>query len=144
MSTAIAARTAIRSPRAAAVAGIAFSVLLTVALALVRIAVPSDPKTVGDWLADGGRRKAVAVALNLLPFAEIAFLWFIGVVRDRIGEGEDRLFATVFLGTDCCSSPCCCPRPLSPVASCSPPTMRPSPRSSRPSGPTVTELRTPS
>ena len=99
MSTAIAARTAIRSPRAAAVAGIAFSVLLTVALALVRIAVPSDPKTAGDWLADGGRRKAVAVALNLLPFAGIAFLWFIGVVRDRIGEGEDRLFATVFLGS---------------------------------------------
>ena len=39
------------------------------------------------------------VALNLLPFAAIAFLWFIGVVRDRIGEGEDRLFATVFLGS---------------------------------------------
>jgi hypothetical protein len=37
--------------------------------------------------------------LNLLPFAAIAFLWFIGVVRDRIGEGEDRLFATVFLGS---------------------------------------------
>jgi hypothetical protein len=39
------------------------------------------------------------VALNLLPFAAIAFLWFIGVVRDRIGEGEDRFFATVFLGS---------------------------------------------
>ena len=39
------------------------------------------------------------MALNLLPFAAIAFLWFIGVVRDRIGEGEDRLFATVFLGS---------------------------------------------
>jgi hypothetical protein len=34
MSAAIEARTAIRSPRAAAVAGIVFSVLLTVALAL--------------------------------------------------------------------------------------------------------------
>ena len=43
MSAAIAARTAIRSPRAAAVAGIAFSVLLAVALALVRGAKPSDP-----------------------------------------------------------------------------------------------------
>jgi hypothetical protein len=37
--------------------------------------------------------------LNLLPFAGIAFLWFIGVVRDRIGAGEDRFFATVFLGS---------------------------------------------
>jgi hypothetical protein len=99
MSATVVARTAIRSPRAAAVAGIAFSVLLTVALALVRSAVPSDPRAAGDWLADGSRRKAVLVALNLLPFAAIAFLWFIGVVRDRIGEGEDRLFATVFLGS---------------------------------------------
>ena len=99
MSAAIPARTAIRSPRAAAVAGIAFAVLLTVALALVRCAAPSYPRTAGDWVADGGRRKAVLVALNLLPFAAIAFLWFIGVVRDRIGEGEDRLFATVFLGS---------------------------------------------
>ena len=99
MSVAIPARTAIRSPRAAAVAGIAFAVLLTVALALVRSAAPSDPRTAGDWVADGGRRKAVLVALNLLPFAAIAFLWFIGVVRDRIGDGEDRLFATVFLGS---------------------------------------------
>jgi hypothetical protein len=90
---------AIRSPRAAAVAGIIFSVLLAVALSLVRSAAPSDPDAAGDWLVDGGRRKAVVVALNLLPFAAIAFLWFIGVVRDRIGEGEDRLFATVFLGS---------------------------------------------
>jgi hypothetical protein len=97
--SAVAARTAIRSPRAAAVAGIVFSVLLTVALALVRSVTPSDPQDAGDWLADGGRRKAVVAALNLLPFAAIAFLWFIGVVRDRIGEGEDRFFATVFLGS---------------------------------------------
>lgn len=99
MSEAIAARTAIKSPRAAAVAGIVFSVLLVVALALVRSVTPSDPNDAGDWLADGSRRRAVVVALNLLPFAGIAFLWFIGVVRDRIGEGEDRFFATVFLGS---------------------------------------------
>jgi hypothetical protein len=41
----------------------------------------------------------VAIALNLVPFAGIAFLWFIGVLRDRIGEREDRFFATVFLGS---------------------------------------------
>jgi hypothetical protein len=32
-----------------------------------------------------------------VPFAGIAFLWFIGVVRERLGEIEDRLFSTVFL-----------------------------------------------
>jgi hypothetical protein len=34
-----------------------------------------------------------------VPFAGIAFLWFIGVLRDRLGEREDRFFATVFLGS---------------------------------------------
>ena len=34
-----------------------------------------------------------------MPFAGIAFLWFIGVVRDQIGAVEDRLFSTVFLGS---------------------------------------------
>ena len=51
----------------------------------------------GAWLA--GNWNTIDLALNLLPFAGIAFLWFIGVVRDRIGEYEDRLFATVFLGS---------------------------------------------
>ena len=41
----------------------------------------------------------MSVGLNLVPFAGIAFLWFIGVVRDRIGRLEDRFFATVFLGS---------------------------------------------
>jgi hypothetical protein len=40
----------------------------------------------------------VLVALNLVPFAGIAFLWFIGVLRDRIGAREDRFFATVGSG----------------------------------------------
>jgi hypothetical protein len=88
-----------RTPRAAAVAGILFSVLLSAALILVRLAVPRDPQEAGGWLTDDGKRNAVILALNLLPFAGIAFLWFIGVVRDRIGQGEDRLFATVFLGS---------------------------------------------
>jgi hypothetical protein len=68
-------------------------------MVLIRLGVPSDPNDAGDWLADGSKRDAVVLALNLLPFAGIAFLWFIGVVRDRIGAGEDRFFATVFLGS---------------------------------------------
>ena len=35
----------------------------------------------------------------MVPFSGIAFLWFIGVIRDLIGEQEDRFFATVFLGS---------------------------------------------
>ncbi len=90
-------RTSLTTPRAAAVAGILFSVLLLTSLVLVRISVPADPQDAGVWLADNW--KNVALALNLLPFAGIAFLWFIGVVRDRLGDNEDRFFATVFLGS---------------------------------------------
>ena len=89
----------LRAPRAAAVAGIIFSVLLTAALVLLRVSVPAHPAVPGLWLTDSHRRATVAVALNLVPFAGIAFLWFIGVLRDRIGEREDRFFATVFLGS---------------------------------------------
>jgi hypothetical protein len=95
----LAARSALRTPRAAAVAGIVFSVLLISSLALLRLSVPADPATAGTWLTDSGRRTAVAIGLNLIPFAGIAFLWFIGVIRDRVGEREDRFFATVFLGS---------------------------------------------
>jgi len=43
--------------------------------------------------------KSISLAMNLLPFAGIAFLWFIAVVRNRLGDLEDRFFATVFLGS---------------------------------------------
>jgi hypothetical protein len=90
---------AIRTPRAAALAGIAFSVLFTTVLVLVRTTVPADPGDAGLWLSDSSRRDSVLFALGLVPFAGIAFLWFVGVLRDRVGESEDRFFATVFLGT---------------------------------------------
>ena len=45
------------------------------------------------------RCRTVALALNLVPFAGVAFLWFIGVLRDRLGTQEDRFFATVFFGS---------------------------------------------
>jgi hypothetical protein len=90
-------RARLTTPRAAAVAGILFSVLLIISLVLVRISVPADPQDAGGWLSGSG--KNVDLALNLLPFSGVAFLWFIGVVRDRLGEYEDRLFSSVFLGS---------------------------------------------
>ena len=89
----------LRTPRAAAAAGILFSLLLGLALVLITVSAPSDPAAAGAWLTDPARRRAVVIALNLVPFAGIAFLWFIGVVRDRIGQREDRFFASVFLGS---------------------------------------------
>ena len=87
----------LRAPRAAAIAGILFSVLLITSFVLLRFSVPADPLEAGAWLRT--RANTVALALNLVPFAGIAFLWFMGVLRDRLGEREDRFFATVFLGS---------------------------------------------
>src|SRR5574337_1268343 len=88
---------ALRAPRAAAIAGILFSLLLLASIALMRVSVPNDPHEAGAWLAT--RADTVELAMNLVPLAGIAFLWFIGVLRDRLGAHEDRLFATVFLGS---------------------------------------------
>ena len=90
-------RARLTTPRAAAIAGIVFSVLLIIVLVMIRLSIPADPRDAGTWLT--GDWRPIQVALNLLPFAGVAFLWFIGVVRDRLGEHEDRLFATVFLGS---------------------------------------------
>jgi len=92
-------RRELTTPRSAAIAGILFAVLLTISLVLLRLSVPRRPEDAGEWLSDPTRRRAVRWALNLVPFAGIAFLWFIGVVRDRIGAFEDRFFSTVFLGS---------------------------------------------
>jgi hypothetical protein len=85
------------APRGAAVAGIVFSALLLTAILLLRLSVPLDPLKPDAWLQMKPAR--VILALNLIPFAGIAFLWFIGVLRDRLGAFEDRFFATVFLGS---------------------------------------------
>jgi hypothetical protein len=90
-------RQGLKTPRAAAVAGIIFSVLLMTSFLLVRISVPANPLSEASGFVE--HSKTISLALNLLPFAGIAFLWFIAVLRDRVGELEDRFFATVFLGS---------------------------------------------
>src|SRR5258706_15918272 len=87
----------LKTPRAAAFAGIIFSVLWVAVFGLMRLSVPSDPFEEGAWLAEDTRY--VAIAMNLVPFAGIAFLWFVGVLRDRLGAREVQFFATGFLGS---------------------------------------------
>ncbi len=86
-----------RGRRSAALAGIVFGVLLLAALTMVRLAL-SDT-TIASLQSDSSKRALIGLSLNLVPFAGIAFLWFIGVVRDQLGDVEDRLFSTVFLGS---------------------------------------------
>lgn len=90
---------ALRQPRAAAVAGLVFGLILSAVLVLLNSAAPSSVAESGTWVTDDGRRDAVSTALALIPFAGIAFLWFIAVVRSSIGHREDRFFDTVFTGS---------------------------------------------
>jgi hypothetical protein len=86
-----------RSRRAAAVAGILFGVLLLTAMVMTRIALSDSSLDVLQ--SDLQRRNLIRWSLGLVPFAGIAFLWFIGVIREQLGSVEDRLFSTVFLGS---------------------------------------------
>ena len=90
---------ALRTPRSAAIAGMVFAVFLATSIILIRLSIARNPADAAVWLAQGGRRTLALVAINLIPFAGIAFLWFMGVIRDRMGEREDKFFATIFLGS---------------------------------------------
>lgn len=85
------------TPKSAAAAGIIFALLFATSLILIRLSLPGDLSRDMEWVAQAGER--LSIALILMPFAGIAFLWFIAVIRDRLGELEDRFFATVFFGS---------------------------------------------
>lgn len=87
----------LRAPKAAAIAGIIFAILLITSMVLLLIALPENPRDSIAWLSTN--RHNLLLALNLIPFAGIAFLWFMGVVRDYLGDKEDQFFATVFFGS---------------------------------------------
>src|SRR6476469_1986810 len=67
--------------------------------AMVMLRIALDAGGLAELRTDPGRLRLVRWSLNLVPFAGIAFLWFVGVVRDQLGDVEDRLFSTVFLGS---------------------------------------------
>ena len=89
-------RRQVRSPRSAAIAGILFALLRITSLVLISsVTVSADSYL--DWLETWS--STYSVVLLLVVFSGIAFLWFTGVIRDRIGDREDRFFATIFLGS---------------------------------------------
>ena len=91
------ARDRLKAPRAAAVAGIVFAVLYGLAMTLLSLSVPPSGLGESVWLATNANM--VSLALLVIPYSGIAFLWFIGVIRDQLADAEDRLFSTVFLGS---------------------------------------------
>jgi hypothetical protein len=59
--------TSLRTPRAAAAAGIVFSLLLGLALVLLIISAPSDTATEGAWLTDTSQRATIALRTKVIP-----------------------------------------------------------------------------
>ncbi|GAB4365957.1 MAG: hypothetical protein Kow00121_02890 [Elainellaceae cyanobacterium] len=87
----------VTAPKAAAIAGIVFSILLMISFVLFLTSLPANLRDGGTWLSTRGN--TILLGLNLVPFAGIAFLWFMGVVRDRLRSHEDRFISTVFIGS---------------------------------------------
>jgi hypothetical protein len=87
----------LRTPRAAAIAGVLFALLMGTSFVLLQISIPSGSIDASDWLEE--QAGTVTLALTLLPFAGIAYLWFMGVMRDRLGHLEDQFFSTLLFGS---------------------------------------------
>jgi len=88
----------IRSPRSAAFAGIGYSILMITGMFITASIARVRLEDITLEILESWSRKASLIIL-LVPFAGIAFLWFTGVIRDRLGELEDRFFATLFYGS---------------------------------------------
>ena len=91
----------LRSIESAAIAGVIYAVLTIVALVIFRrFPDPSLASTdIAAWYNDTANHTSLIVALNLVSMASVAFLWFVAVIRRRMGDREDRFFSTVFLGS---------------------------------------------
>jgi hypothetical protein len=85
----------------AAIAGVVYSILAVAALVLLQTFPSSfsDTEALELWFADAQNRLGLIIGVNLAAISAIAFLWFVAVIRRRMGEREDRFVATVFLGS---------------------------------------------
>jgi hypothetical protein len=91
-------RRALSSVEAAALSGFGAAVALSLAVYLIG-RQPGVSSSSDDlrWYADSGNRLTVFVGLNLAALGVVAFIWFMAVIRRRLGERADQLFATVSL-----------------------------------------------
>lgn len=94
-------RRRLRSVESAAIAGVLYAVLATIALAVLSgfpdLALSDDALTA--WFDEADHQASLILGLNLAAASSIAFLWFVAVIRRRLGEREGRFFATVFFGS---------------------------------------------
>jgi hypothetical protein len=88
------------SIEAAAVAGIVCAIGWSLALRglLASPGIDASDAEITRFYADTSNGTAALAWLQVIVFSTIAFLWFVGVIRGRLGEREPKLFGTVFLG----------------------------------------------
>jgi len=89
------------SIEAAAIAGVVCAVGWSLALRglLTAPALGATDAEISEYYADSSNGTTAIVWLQVLVMSTIAFLWFVGVVRGRLGDREPRLFGTVFFGS---------------------------------------------
>jgi hypothetical protein len=93
--------TRLRSVEATAVAGVLYSVF-TIAAIVALSRFPSlalSDEALTAWFDDTEHQATLILGLNLAALSSVSFLWFVAVVRRRLGDREDRFFATVFRGS---------------------------------------------
>jgi hypothetical protein len=96
VTTAKVARRAI-TPVAGAIAGIVFAVLFAISVVILHETAGDASTDTGAWLTDD--TASVKLALALLPFAGLGFIWFMAGARERLGRREDQFFSTVFIAS---------------------------------------------
>jgi hypothetical protein len=84
----------------AAVAGIICAVgwSLSVRGLLATPCIGAPDAEIERFYADASATRPMIIRLQVLVFSTIAFLWFVGVIRTRLGDQEPKLFGTVFFG----------------------------------------------
>lgn len=94
-------RRRLMSIEAAAIAGVVCAVgwALSLRSLLGAPRLGASDAEIDEYYGEPSNVTSVLVWLQVLVVATIAFLWFVGVVRGRLGDSEPRLFGTVFLGS---------------------------------------------
>jgi len=94
-------RKRMRSVESAAVAGVVYAVLTVIALILITRfpELTLSDEDVTAWFDETDHKAVLVLGLNLAAVSAIAFLWFVAVIRRRLGDLEDRFLGTVFFGS---------------------------------------------
>lgn len=92
---------ALRTIEAAAIAGLLHGGLSIAGSALLlRAPDPGEgDAVVAAWYLDEANQRSMILGVNLLTVSSIMFIWFVAVIRRRVGERENRFFGTVFFGS---------------------------------------------